>query len=260
MSSSSAGPVLPRASYPFPRAHYERIVERRERFETVSTDLVQTTGYGFRVTAGQAFRITLVEGPQILDVCMLAADDPHEHLFPGAQVAIEGGRVAPLTRLWGTPPRSRPLATCIADSVQASPSSRGTREHFVFGAHCNAHLWQLYTGGHGRPCYDNLRHGLATMGLGQRAIHDNVNLFMKGGYDPRTGASISDESDATRGDLIEFYAEIDLVVAVSLCPASEGSDDLRASWTGDEPGGGVRRIEVTVLDTGVAPLGWPQPA
>lgn len=249
---------LPRAVYPFPREHYETLAANRERFRIVSEHLLEASGHGFRVEAGQAFRFTLATGPQVLDVCMMSADDPHEHLFPGTQMAIEGGRISRFTRLWGTPPRSRPLATCIADSVRGVPSPRGTGEHFPHGAHCNPHLWQLYTGKHSRPCYDNLRYGLAMLGLNQRYIHDNLNLFMKGGYDPVTGVSIAEESDSRKGDYLEFYAETALYVAISLCPAEAGSDDLRESWSEDSKDAiAVNPVRVTILDTGLAPLGWP---
>lgn len=251
--------VLPRAEYPFPREHYEGLVARRADFTTVSSVVVEATGHGTRVDAGQVLRLTLETGPQVLDVCIASADDPHDHLFPGAQMAIEGGRVGRFTRLWGTPPRSRPLATCIADSVRNRPVARGTRDHFCHGAHRNPHLWHLYTGQHGRPCYDNLRHGFAMVGLHQRYIHDNLNLFMKGGYDPYSGASIVDESDSEIGDFIEFYAETDLVVVLSLCPAEEPSEDLRDAWSGSEAITTVNPVRVTTLDSGIAPLGWPLP-
>jgi len=252
-------PVLPRPAYPFPREHYEQLVARREEFTTLSSIVLESTGHGFRVDAGQAFRLTLETGPQVIDLCVLSADDPHDHLLCGSQMAIEGGRVGRFTRLWGTPPRTRPLATCIADSVRNTPVPRGTRDHFCHGAHCNPHLWQLYTGQHGRPCYDNLRHGLAMVGLSQRHIHDNLNLFMKGGYDPFSGASIVDQSDSRTGDLIEFYAETDLLVVLSMCPAEEPSEDLRDAWSSSDAITTVNPIRVTTLATGTAPLGWPLP-
>jgi uncharacterized protein YcgI (DUF1989 family) len=251
--------VLPRPEYPFPREHYDDIVMRRESFRTVSSLVVESTGHGFRVKGGQVFRLTLETGPQVIDLCIASADDPHDHLFPGTQMAIEGGRVGRFTRLWGMPPRSRPLATCVADSVRNSPVPRGTRDHFCHGAHCNPHLWQLYTGQHPRSCYDNLRYGFAMLGLHQRYIHDNLNLFMKGGYDPFSGASIVDESDSRKGDFIEFYAEADLLVVLSLCPAEEPSDDLRDAWNSSDAVTSVNPIRVTTLDSGTPPLGWPLP-
>jgi uncharacterized protein len=247
---------LPRPRPPLDRAFYERLVASRSTFVPVSSVVPEETGHGLRVEAGQAFRLTLLEGPQILDVCFVSAEDPYEHFFTGAQMALEGGRVSRFTRLWGTPPRSRPLATCIADSVRVNPSARRTRDHFSYGAHCNAHLWHLYTGMHHRPCYDNLRYGFAQLGLHQRYIHDNVNLFQKGGYDPYTGAHLIDESDARAGDHIEFFAEIELLVSISLCPNSAGSAELRGSWSESGPSDPIHRISIEVFDTGVEPLMW----
>lgn len=249
--------TLPRATYPFDREFYEGLVARRADFELSNSHELTEIGYGFEIAAGQAFRLTLLGGPQILDVGFLSAEDPEEHFFTGGQMAIEGGRISRFTRLWGTPPRSRPLATCIADSLAYTPNERRTRDHFSYGAHCNAHLWHLYTGVHHRPCYDNLRYGFAMLGLHQRYIHDNVNLFQRGGYDPFSGAHLIDESDAKVGDHIEFYAETGLFVSVSICPNSGGSDALRESWSDTGPSDPVYPILVEVFDTGASPLGWP---
>lgn len=249
--------AMPRAQYPFDRNFYEDLVAARDDFTVSSVHELTHTGYGFEIAGGQSFRLTLMGGPQILDVGMVSAEDPLEHFFTGAQMAIEGGRISRFTRLWGTPPRSRPLATCIADSLAYKPNARRTRDHFSYGAHCNAHLWHLYTGVHHRPCYDNLRYGFAMLGLHQRYIHDNVNLFQRGGYDPFSGAHLIDESDAVVGDHIEFYAETALKVAVSICPNSGGSDALRESWSDTGPSDPVYPIRVEVFDTGASPLGWP---
>jgi uncharacterized protein YcgI (DUF1989 family) len=250
-------PILPRAEYPFDKAFYHELVSRRGQFQTLAAEDLETTGHGFTVEAGQAFRLTLLGGPQIIDICFVNANEPTEHFFTGAQMAIEGGRVSRFTRLWGTPPESRPLATCIADSLRVTPNPRRTRDHFSYGAHCNAHLWHLYTGIHHRPCYDNMRYGFAMLGLHQRYIHDNVNLFQKGGYDPFTGAHLIDASDAGVGDFIEFYAEIDLMISISLCPNSAGSEELRGSWSETGPSDPVHPVRVETFETRVAPLAWP---
>ncbi|MDO8210180.1 urea carboxylase-associated family protein [Conexibacter sp. CPCC 206217] len=255
--SAADGSTLTRATYPIDQPFYDRLIGSRDQFTVVSETVTDHTGYGFRVAAGQAFRLTMLEAPQILDVCMANADDPTEHFFSGAQMTIEGGKITRGIRLWGTPPRSRPIATCIADSVRVQENVRGTRDHFAYGAHCNPHLWHLHAGVHHRPCYDNLRYGYAMLGLSQHAIHDNVNLFQKGAYDPYTGSAMVEESDARRGDHIEFYAEIDLVVSVSLCPNGSGSDGLRESWSESGPLVPVHPIGVTVLDTATRPPAWP---
>jgi uncharacterized protein YcgI (DUF1989 family) len=248
---------MPRAQYPFDRGFYEELIAARDQFRVVRSHRTDMTGYGFRVRAGEAYRLTLLERAQILDMCVSNADDPREHFFTGATVAIEGGKITRFTRLWGTPPLSRPLVTCIADTVRVRESADQLRDHFAYGAHCNPHLWHLYAGVHHRPCYDNLRFAYAMLGLSQRAIHDNVNLFQKGAYNPYTGAHMIAESDARRTDYIEFYAEIDVIVAISLCPSGAGSDAMRESWSTAGPTTPVHPILVEVFETDRSPRPWP---
>ena len=249
--------ILERAAFPFDRDFYDGLYRQRHSFSLASEHDTDRTGYGFGVRAGQAWRLTLLQSAQILDVCMVNADDPRERFFSGTQMSNEGGKVTRGIRLWGNPPLSRPLATCIADTVRPRENARNTRDHYAYGAHCNAHLWHLYTGIHHRPCYDNLRYGFAMMGLSQYAVHDNINLFQKGAYDLFTGAHLVEESDSIRGDYIEFFAEIDLIVSVSLCPNGAGSDALRESWSDTGTAVPVYPIRVSILDTGLTPPAWP---
>jgi uncharacterized protein YcgI (DUF1989 family) len=95
------------------------------------------------------------------------------------------------------------------------------------------------------------------LGLHQQYIHDNVNLFQKGGYDPYSGAHLIDPSDATVGDYIEFLAEIDLGISISIGPNSGGSDARRESWSETGPSDPVYPVRVETLDTGKQSLGWP---
>jgi uncharacterized protein YcgI (DUF1989 family) len=165
----------------------------------------------------------MIEGAQILDVDLFSANDPSEHFHAPTQLWLEGGRVAPFTRIWGTPPRSRPLATVIYDRIEFRDVGSGYRDHKCYGAHCNPHPWAHFAKYQPNTCYDNLRTGSAMVGLGQRDIHDNLNLYMKAALDSATGKHLNIASDARAGDYIEFFAEIDLLVAVSLCPYGDGS-------------------------------------
>ncbi len=243
--------------YPFDHEFYAALVSARSGFTKVSDHVVEPpkTGWGFEVKAGQAFRIVTVSEPQITDVCILNGDDPLEHYAAGTQLAIEGSHVTRMTRVWGTAPKSRPLCTCIADTVKQADVPRNIRHHVVYSAHCNPHHWTLYSGQHPRTCYDNLRAGMALMGLSQRYIHDNLNLFQKSGLDPHTGHFLIEGSESEAGDYIEFFAETNLIVAMSLCPYGGGGvepDD----WPGAEIP--VFPLAVQIYDTGMEPLAWPQ--
>lgn len=248
--------VLARAEYAFDREFYERLIADRQSFEPLSSTTVPPDhGYGFRVEAGQAFRLTMLEGAQTLDTCILSAEDPTECFFPGAQLAIEGFVITRLTRLWGTPPVSRPLATCIADSVRPRPNHQHMRDHFCHTAYCNAHVRALFAEPGRKSCYENLREGMAMIGVDQRVIPDNVNLFMKSAIDPATGAVLVGHSDAQRWDYVEFYAELPLFCVLSLCPAGGGSDTSLLDEAYVDPP--TYPVRVDVFSTGIEPLGWP---
>jgi uncharacterized protein YcgI (DUF1989 family) len=253
-------PALERATPPIDGAFYDRLYAARPDFRPVWDHTVERgTGYGFRVEAGQAFRLVTVEEAQIIDLCLTSAEDPDEHYAAGTQMAWEGGFVTRGMRIWGTAPRSRPLAFCSADTLRVTGASTFARDHVSHGAHCNPHHWMLYTGTHPRTCYDNLRAGMAMHGLGQRHVHDNMNLFQNTALDPHTGQYLEGISDAVAGDYIEFFAEIPLLVVMSLCPQGSGADAIEGgddNWVPyfDMP---VFPIRVEVFDTGVEPLGWP---
>jgi len=203
------------------------------------------------------FRIVTVSQPQITDVCILNADDPTEHYAAGTQLAVEGSHVNRLTRVWGTPPKSRPLCTCIADTVKQLDEPLNVRHHVVYSAHCNPHHWTLYSGHHPKTCYDNLRSGMALMGLSQRFIHENLNLFQKSGLDPHSGHFLIEGSESEADDYIEFFAEINLIVVMSLCPYGGGGVEPQ-DWPGAEIP--VYPLSVEIFDTGIEPLEWPEVA
>jgi hypothetical protein len=96
---------------------------------------------------------------------------------------------------------------------------------------------------------------MALMGFSQRHIHDNLNLFQKSGLDPLTGHFLVEGSETEAGDYVEFFAEVNLVVVMSLCPYGGGAvepDD----WAGaDIP---VFPLAVRIYDTPATPLGWPE--
>jgi uncharacterized protein len=240
---------------PIDEDFYRRLAAQHSGFRVLHRTIVrENQGHGFRVQAGQTFRFEMIEGAQILDVDLFAAHDPTEHYSAATQLWLEGGRVTPLTRIWGTPPRTRPLATVIVDRITFRDVGQGYKDHKSYGAHCNPHHWILFAGTVPNTCYDNLRAGCAMVGLGQRAIHDNLNLYMKAAMDPRTGQHLNVLSDGVAGDYIQFFAELDLLVVVSLCPYGDGAV-VPSDWaTTTIP---QRRIALEVADSGVLPLTGP---
>ena len=140
-----AGEILKRAKYPFDEEFYVGLVAKRRSFALAfEHEMPRGTGYGFRVQAGQVWRLLALEGANALDVCVMNSDDPTEHYAPGTQPAIEGAQITRLTRIWGTPPRSRPLCTCITDTVRWLDNPAHMRDHVAHGAHCSPHSSMQY--------------------------------------------------------------------------------------------------------------------
>ena len=71
--------------------------------------------------------------------------------------------------------------------------------------------------------------------------------------DGNTGAVSVDKTECEKGDYIEFYAEIDLLVALSVCPEGDGSflETMSAEIT-------LRPLGVEIYDTSVEPRPFPK--
>ena len=246
---------MARDGYPFDQDFYSALRASAQSWRKVSRTIVPAgRGYGCLLRAGQTARLLMIDRAQIIDLDVLSADDPEEYLHAPTQLYLEGGRVAIGTRLWSTPPRSRPLATIIDDRIVHRDATGMLRDHKCYGAHCNPHQWLLFAGRIPRTCYDNLSEGCRMVGLGPARIHDNLNLYMKSALDPTTGRHLNVVSDAGPGDFIELYAEIDIHLVLSLCPYGDGSVVPEDWATTEVP---VSPVAVEIAETGTAPLPWP---
>jgi uncharacterized protein YcgI (DUF1989 family) len=219
---------MTRFSVDLDRGFYERLVADAGRRTRVSEGIIApSAGGAFAVDASQVLRITLLQGTQICDLNAWNRHDPREAFWSGRTRAFENTHLTTLHRLWSTPPRMRPLATLIADTVRHRPLPGGSAGHDCLGARCTARMWELLAGlkDHAN-CQTNLEHAIAPFGWAPEHVHDPLNLFMKTGVAPDDGRYYFAASDAVPGDYIELYAEIDLVVGLSSCPAGDGMSGL----------------------------------
>jgi uncharacterized protein YcgI (DUF1989 family) len=74
-------------------------------------------------------------------------------------------------------------------------------------------------------CHSNLTRALAIkrdlpLEEAEAHVHDVMNVFMCTGYTRDTHQYFMKASPVRPGDFIEFFAEIDLLVALSACPAT----------------------------------------
>ena len=100
----------------------------------------------------------------------------------------------------------------------------GASVHDVLGTRCDPCTHHLLTGGdYHYCCHSNLTRALAAarnlpLAQAEGHVHDVANLFMCTGYSRDTNQYFMKASPARSGDFIEFFAEIDLLAALSACP------------------------------------------
>ncbi|MAK17516.1 MAG: hypothetical protein CMN41_02595 [SAR116 cluster bacterium] len=184
----------------------------------------------FSVPAGGFFRISSVEGPQVGDLNLWHAGNLDEKFFSGKTRAIHGTHLTTGERLWSCLPFLRPMATIIEDTLGwYGIDEFGGSVHDVIGTRCDPYTHHLLSGDHYHYCcHSNLSRALAQH-TGrpiediESRVHDVMNVFMCTGFTRDTGQYFMKASPVRPGDYIEFFAEIDLIGALSACPGGDCS-------------------------------------
>jgi uncharacterized protein YcgI (DUF1989 family) len=182
----------------------------------------------FTVPAGHLFRIVSVEGPQVGDLNLWNAHDLSERFFSGKTRALHATHVSIGDRLWSTLPSLRPMATITHDTLDwYGWDEDGAGVHDVIGTRCDPYTNLLLKGTeYHHCCHSNLTRALAAernlpLPEAEMHIHDVMNVFMCTGYKRDTHQYFMKASPARPGDFIEFFAEIDLLAALSACPGGD---------------------------------------
>lgn len=221
----------------YDRAFYEAARQGMTRIgETVVPPREART---FDVPAGHFFRIVSIEGPQVGDLNLWHARDLSERFFSGKTRALHGTHVGTGDRLWSCLPHLRPMATITADTLDwYGWDEDGGGIHDVIGTRCDPYTQLLLAGTeYHHCCHSNLTRALAAsrdLGLAEAElhVHDVLNVFMCTGFTRGTHQYFMKASPVRPGDFLEFFAEIDLLGALSACPggdcsATHSSDEAR---------------------------------
>jgi uncharacterized protein YcgI (DUF1989 family) len=193
------------------------------------------------VDAGQFFRITSVDGPQVGDLNLWSRHNLTERFYSGKTRALHGTHLSTGDRMWSSFPYLRPMATITADTLDwYGFDEYGGSVHDVIGTRCDPYTGNLLAGGHYHHCcHSNLIRALASyknlpVDTAEALVHDVCNVFMCTGFLRDTGQYFMKASPVRPGDYLEFVAEIDLTVGLSACPggdcSSEHSSDTAACY------------------------------
>ncbi|MDE4174744.1 DUF1989 domain-containing protein [Phaeobacter sp. PT47_59] len=195
----------------------------------------------FEVPAGHFFRISSAEGPQVGDLNLWNRNDLSERFYSGKSRALHGTHLSTGERMWTSFPYLRPMATITEDTLGwYGMDEFGGSVHDVIGTRCDPYTGNLLAGSqYHQCCHSNLTRALAdhrglSLKEAEAHVHDVLNVFMCTGFTRDTGQYFMKASPVRPGDYLEFFAEIDLLGALSACPggdcSAEHSSDAAACY------------------------------
>ncbi|KAI4922487.1 hypothetical protein J4E90_000918 [Alternaria incomplexa] len=226
-----------------------------------STSLIKTqdftipprSGKAWTVPAGALFRLSTPEGPQVGDLNVWNQHDPRERFWASRTRQLQGSHVVQGDRLWSCLPFMRPMCGLVEDGCEirdsegkgmgkGRESSRderggvtrwGGRCNDLLGTRCDPYVSDMLTSSsYDYHCHSNLVRSILPYGLTEFDVHDVLNVFQVTGLDSQ-GRYFMEASPATKDSFLTFFAELDLLCALSTCP---GGDLSRWGWTQAEEG------------------------
>jgi uncharacterized protein YcgI (DUF1989 family) len=224
--------IAPVICYPtetLPQPELDRIDGARAATSLIATEVAPPRdAASILVPAGHFLRITSVDGPQVGDLNLFAANNLQERFYSGKTRALDGTHLTRGDRMWSGFPYLRPMTTISHDSLEwYGVDPYGGRVHDVIGTCCDPYTGHLLGGGdYHHCCHSNLTRALAkakglSMDVAEQHVHDVLNVFMCTGFTQETGQYFMKASPVRPGDYIEFFAEIDLLAVLSACPGGD---------------------------------------
>jgi len=173
-------------------------------------------GRAVELKKGKILRLHIVEAPQVGDCVFFNAHDHREMFHVGQSWALNRflgtGNARSFRYFFSKPPRENVMLTVVEDT---------TRDHWGnMGGRCSRRMLELrdkVQAGH-RSCQENLAEALAPYGITGDDIGDVFNVFMHVEQDNDGNFTIK-PSIAREGDYIDLRAEMDVLAAISACPA-----------------------------------------
>lgn len=225
------------ATSPLYRAISETASSPSARVPQNSFTVRPCSGQAWVVPAGHICRLTTPKGPQVGDLNIWNAKNPRERMWAARTRQIHASHVSVGDRLWSNLPYLRPLVTITGDSlgggqlhevldadgkrnpeVEFGTTQFGGRVHDLLGTRCDPYV-NLLMGGETFDfhCHSNLTRSVVPYGLTELDVHDVLNVFQVTGLDEQ-GKYFMETSPAKQGEYFEFFAEVDVLCALSACP------------------------------------------
>lgn len=213
----------------------------------------------FEVPRGHFFRIVSIEGPQVADLNVWNGDNLKERFYTSKTRQLHATHLSTGNRLWSCFPFMRPMATITHDTLSWYGWDKdGAGIHDVIGSRCDPYTNFVLKGeGYDHCCHSNITRALVEKGVqdAEEHVHDVLNVFMATGFTHDTKQYFMKASPVRPGDFLEFFAEINLLAAVSACPGG----DCSASHSDDVTTCYPLQIEIFAAAPGSLE-GWESPS
>ncbi|MFC8125675.1 urea carboxylase-associated family protein [Streptomyces sp. NPDC057302] len=225
----AAYPAHPGSSTDIDKAFYDSLAQdvRDHRRPVRELEVPIRSGRAWEVPAGHVCRILTVQGPQVGDLNLWHRDNPRERFWAARTRQLQRAHVSRYDRLWSTLPYLRPMATITHDTLESyGQDAEGGRVHDLLGTRCDPYVNRMLGGGDfDYQCHSNLVRAVLPYGLTEFDVHDVLNVFQCTGLNDEDRYFMK-ACPARPGDFFEFFAEIDLLCALSTCPGGDLSIPL----------------------------------
>ena len=216
------------------RRFYGRLGEAGAKRTLVDRFVIpRRSGRVWPVLAGQIVRIVALEGPQVADLNVWHLSNPRERFWASRSRQLHQAHVSTFDRLWSCLPYLRPMLTITADTIQYGRDEDGAGCHDLLGTRCDPYVHKLLNGEElDVCCHSNLVRAVRPYHLTEFDVHDVLNVFQVTGLTAE-GRYFTKPSPAKAGDFIEFFAELDVLAALSNCPHGDMSAPVWGTGGGD---------------------------
>ncbi|MHA7172056.1 urea carboxylase-associated family protein [Arthrobacter monumenti] len=205
------------------REFYRKFGENFDEHELVDSFVIPIrSGRAWEVPAGYLCRIVTIEGAQVADLNIWNRHDPRERMWAARTHQLQAAHVSTYDRLWSTLPFLRPLVTITGDSLSDyGRDEEGGRVHDLLGTRCDPYVNRMLTGeDFDFHCHSNLTRAVLPYGLTEFDVHDVLNVFQCTGLNEEDRYFMK-TCPAKKGDYFEFFAETDILCALSTCPGGD---------------------------------------
>lgn len=224
------------------RSFYDRVAAA-ERTLIDAFEIPIRSGQAWEVPAGSLVRLSSVEGPQVGDLNLWSRHNPRERFWASRTRQLQRASMTTYDRFWSTLPYLRPMATVVADSLADHPDAGVI--HDLLGTRCDPYVNRMLAGyDFDYHCHSNLTRAVQPYGLTEFDVHDVLNVFQFAGLNENREyfmdtCPAQPEQGERPADHFEFFAEIDLLCALSTCPGG----DLSVHMWGPEAASTEEQLE-----------------